>query len=190
MNLRHIDELTTEPWFRNPWVLLGTGPSLDTFEYEKWKDYNIAAIYDAANVCERATIVFASDWWDGKDWHIPYFDKTNIIATRIINVDQTREKTYFWEYDCDVEQMGGRRLLPQYRTYPCSNTSSFITYWLGTHGVRTIYTSGIDGGWGVSSSVSDWYRDNAMESKGWDPDRENEGIYGHASSFGIQLIRI
>ena len=188
--LKHIDSLTQQKWFHQPWVLLGTGPSLNRFDYQNWKNYNIAAIYDAALVCDNCRIVFASDHWATTNHHLAYFSRTDIIATRIINSEWNKSKTYFWEYDCDVEQLGGRRLFPENRTYPCSNTSSFIIYWLGVHGIKTVYTSGIDGGWGIADAVSPSYREQATAERGWHPDRENEGVYGHAEQYGMKLIKI
>lgn len=187
--LKHLDDIVNEKWFHQPWVLLGTGASLNKFQYEKWKNYNIAAIYDAAFACDKCRIIFASDHWAGHQNHLPYFERTEIVATRIINSDFAADKVYFWEYDCDVEQLGGRKLFSN-RTYPCSNTSSFIVYWLGFHGVRTIYTSGIDGGWGIADVVSSSYREQAKEERGWHPDRENQGVYGHADQYGMKLIKI
>ena len=190
-DLRHLDELTKEPWFKQPWVILGTGPSLNNFDYENWKDYNIAAIYDAAFACEKVRVTFASDHWWGKTDHHAYFDRSEYVATRIINSEiPPFENVRYWEYDCDVEQLGGRRLFPEVRTYPCSNTSSFIVYWLCFHGVKEIYTCGIDGGWGVADVVRDVYREQATPDRGWHPDRENEGVYGHASGHGVTLIKI
>ena len=189
--LKHIDDIVSEKWFTQPWVLLGTGSSLNRFDYNNWKNYNIAAIYDAAFACDKCRIVFASDHWVGNnDSHLLYFQKTDIVATRIINSHFIDDKVHFWEYDCDVEQLGGRRLFPEKRTYPCSNTSSFIIYWLGVHGIKTVYTSGIDGGWSIADVVSPTYRDQAKEERGWHPDRENEGVYGHAEQYGMKLIKI
>ena len=189
-DLRHLDELTKAEWFKAPWVILGTGPSLNHFDYDKYKGYNIAAIYDAVFACENVRITFASDHWAGSKNHFAYFPRSEYVATRIINSDHQGEKIRYWEYDCDVEQLGGRRLFPEVRTYPCSNTSSFIVYWLCYHGIREIYTSGIDGGWGVADVVRDSYREQATPDKGWHPDRENGGVYGHASGHGVTLIKI
>jgi hypothetical protein len=189
--LKHIDSLTTQKWFHQPWVLLGTGASLNRFNYDNWKNYNIAAIYDAVFACDRVRVTFASDHWAGNMHHFSYFMRSDYVATRIINSDIPPFKNVrYWEYDCDVEQLGGRRLFPENRTYPCSNTSSFIIYWLGVHGIKTVYTSGIDGGWGIADVVSSQYREQATAERGWHPDRENEGVYGHAEQYGMKLIKI
>ena len=194
-NIRHIDELKNEDWFNRPWVLLGTGPSLDNFNQNDWKEYNIAAVYDAYYACNYVDILFASDKWDTfHETHEHYWRNKNIryVATRSINVNfiENYNNTVVWEYDCDQKDLNIK--LFQSDPYPCSNTSSFVIMWLGKMGVKKIHTFGIDGGKGLSKYVSNGYIKSIEESTGgidYDFTHENEGVYGHAQNYGIQLIK-
>lgn len=193
MSYRHIDTLAQEDWFKRPWIMLGTGHTLDMFNQDEWDGYNIAAIYDAWYACKHVDVLFVSDDWtqrafaDGKYWQQP---NNRYVATRSINAKNLTIETnvVFWDYTCDIDYWG-IRLFNDRAPYPCSNTSSFVTLWLGTMGVREIHTYGIDGGYTLSSKVSDSYRFNATPERGWNPDIENEGVYGHAASFGIKMIK-
>lgn len=194
MTYRHIDTIASELWFQRQWIMLGTGPSLDSFKAEEWPDHNIAAIYDAFYACQHIDILFASDDWTQNTFdafHYWNHPKNRYVATRSINAKNLTDQTnvVMWDYACD-ETNWGIRLFHDRQPYPCSNTSSFIVLWLGTMGVREIRTWGIDGGWGLSRHVSDAYRINSTEERGWNPDVENEGVYGHAASFGINMIKM
>lgn len=194
MTYRHIDTIAKEEWFSRPWIMLGTGPSLDEFRPEEWEDYNIAAIYDAFYACKRIDVLFASDDWTQRAFEAYHYwndPKNRYVATRSINARNITDQTnvVLWDYTCD-ENNWGIRLFSDRQPYPCSNTSSFIVLWLGTMGVREIRTWGIDGGWGLSKHVSEPYRVNSTPELGWNPDVENEGVYGHASSFGIKIIKM
>lgn len=196
MSYRHIDTLAQEDWFKRPWMILGTGASLDRFNAEDWQDHNIAAIYDAWYACPKCTILFASDSW--ADERLLYIQNgqassATYIATRSINANLMHyyhkyQNVVMWDYDCDQANYGVR-LFPHIPQYPCSNTSSFVVLWLGTHGVREIKTFGIDGGRGVvSKHVSEQYRIDAMNMN-QDFDLENQGVYGHAAHYGIKITR-
>jgi len=197
MSYKHIDELALESWFKRPWILLGTGESLDNFNAVDWTDHNIAAIYDAYYAAPNCDILFYSDSWMIDT--LPYINDGSAIsarhiATRSINVQFLHyffkyENVVMWDYDCDKNNYG-IRLFNDKTQYPCSNTSSFIVFWLGTMGVREIKTWGIDGGFGVSSIVSKDYSKGCKEGSGWNPNIENEGVYGHAKNFGIKMIKM
>jgi len=192
MNYRHIDTLAMEEWFTRPWLMLGTGPSLDKFDPKQWTDHNIAAIYDAFYACDTVDILFDPDKWEDYGPHYPMYnhaENIRYVGTRSINQRHIGDRTnvVMWDYDCDYDYYNAR-VFPDIRQYPCSNTSSFIVLWLGTMGVRQIKTYGIDGGRGVSTKVSDGYR-SGTEGRTWNPDKENEGVFGHAASFGIEIVR-
>lgn len=197
MSHRHIDTLASEPWFQRPWIMLGTGPSLDRFQADEWSDHNVAAIYDAFYAAPKCDILFYSDSWV-KDT-LPYLAdgsaaSARYIAARAINAQFVHhfhryDNVVMWDYDCDRTYYGVH-LFTDRQPYPCSNTSAFIVLWLGTMGVREIKTWGIDGGWGVASSVSQLYRDGAVPGGEWNPDLENAGAFGHASSFGINMVKM
>lgn len=194
MSHRHIDTLASEPWFQRPWIMLGTGHTLDRFDPKEWPEHNIAAIYDAFYACDRVDVLFVSDDWNqkafdcGQYWNDP---KNRYVATRGINAKNitTQTNVVLWDYTCDSDHWGVR-IFPDRTMYPCSNTSAFIVLWLGTMGVKEIRTWGIDGGWTLSSKVSYSYRVNSTPELGWNPDIENEGVYGHAASFGINMIKM
>jgi hypothetical protein len=187
--MRHIKEILQEGWFKSrPWLLLGTGPSLDRFDFDKYKDYNIAAVYSASDVCDRVDLHFISDH-DKNCIEQYYTSKAIYAATRSTNnhYQHVYKNLLFWEYDCDVSlYQNGVKMFSE-DPYPCSNTSSFAVMFLGRAGVKTIYTCGIDGGYGYSSRVNTEY---IAENTGIDNDKENEGVYGHARNYGIELIRV
>ncbi len=201
MHLRNILDIIEEPWFhQKPWILLGTGPSLDRFDYQKYKDtHNIAAIYSAVDVCEKVDIHFLSDQLAyielfGKVDHRFQLakeynpDNCRYIATRIINAPGATPNTVYWEYDCDLKYLNEAKIFPGYPTFPCSNTSSLVAQFFGASRVRTIYTFGIDGGFGnTSPRINQNYRDEATDV---DFDVENSGLYGWSNRFGINLIKL
>lgn len=203
----HIDVIAQELWFHSrPWILLGTGPSLDTFDYEKYKDSNIIAVYNAAEASGHVDIHLISDEWqsivkkDRNDYTVtmyqPHLEKPIVvpsrnsrhIATRILNKHHYPiggDKIVYFPYDSDVKQhpenYSGIGTI--FRT---SNTSSFAVMFLGMQGVKKIYTCGIDGGFGTSNKVDESYRKASLQ----DFTHENAGVYGHARNFGIELIKL
>jgi hypothetical protein len=189
--LKHLNELTRMDWFfTKPWILLGTGPSLDNFDYQKYKGtHNIAAVYDAAYACESVDIHFIADK-QAFEWIKP----KGKVATRIINTNRNNDNTYFWEYDCDFLITGQTESLfigePVYR---CSNSSSFVVMWMGMLGIKNLLTCGIDGGMGFSKWVSKEYYDISIKDLiklNMTFDDENQGVFGHAANFGIKLEKI
>jgi hypothetical protein len=189
--IRHINDLRNEDWFNRPWLLLGTGHSLDNFNPKDWKDHNIAAIYDAYYACDYVDVLLVSDYWHDKtgyeEW---YFKNKNIryVATRSYNIVYIgiNSNVVMWEYDCDKKNYNVN-IFHDVEAYPCSNTSSFAVMWLGKMGVKEIKTFGIDSGKGMSKYVTETYKNGT----GIDHDftHENEGVYGHAQNYGIQLIK-
>jgi hypothetical protein len=193
MNYRHIDTLATKEWFNRPWILLGTGPSLDRYNPEEWRNHNIAAIYDAFYACDHVDILFAADPWNNpvfSEYGYWVDPKNRYVATRGINAGRIGELTnvVMWDYDCDYLYTQ-TRIFPDIRQYPCSNTSSFAVLWLGTMGVKQIKTFGIDGGHEYSKKCSETYRILNEQDPVSNPNVENEGVFGHAVSFGIEIIR-
>lgn len=187
---RHINSLKDEEWFNRPWIMLGTGPTLDNFNPKDWQDHNIIAIYDAFFACEKIDILFVSDEWDDYLYHSNYWNdsKNRYVATRGINAKKITDQKniVMWDYDCD----NNKRVFYDIDMFPCSNTSSFIVLWLGRMGVKEIKTFGIDGGKTYSKKVSKKYYDLSMNDPMCDPDIENQGVYGHADMYGIKLIKM
>lgn len=188
---RHINSLKNEEWFNRPWIMLGTGPTLDNFNPKDWQDHNILAIYDAFFACDKVDVLLVSDKWDLQDYDYNYWtdNKNRYVATRNINANYIGDQTniVMWDYDCDKTT----RIFTDEDMYPCSNTSSFAVLWLGRMGVKEIKTFGIDGGGMVySKKVSKAYYDASIKFNGVTPDVENEGVYGHAAIFGINLIKM
>jgi len=194
MSYRHIDTIAKEDWFKRPWMLLGTGPSLDRFKPEEWRDHNIAAIYDAFYACDHVDILFApDDWADPSYSDYPYYRdvKNRYVATRGINAHNIGEQTnvVMWDYDCDYTNYMVR-IFPNIQQYRCSNTSAFVVMWLGAMGVKKIKTYGIDGGRGYSKHVSKSYLETSINNEHVNNDRENEGVFGHATILEIELIKL
>lgn len=195
--IRHINDLKKEEWFNRPWLLLGTGPSLDNFNPDEWQDHNIAAIYDSYYACKYVDLLFVPDCWHDKtgykEW---YFKNDNIryVATRSYNIVDIGidSNVVMWDYDCDKTNYN-IRIFHDVEPYPCSNTSSFAVLYLGSMGIKEIKMYGIDGGKGMSKHVSDIYRDHTEalhERVNHDFTFENQGLYGHAQNFGINLIKM
>jgi hypothetical protein len=190
--IRHLNTLKNEDWFYRPWILLGTGPSLDNFVFNDWKDHNIVAIYDAYFACDYVDVLFVSDRWDDPVYGNNHYwrnDNIKFVATRNENIIRIGEQKniVMWDYDCDE-----RRIFYDQDRYPCSNTSSLAVLWLGTMGVKEIKTFGIDGGKGVSKYVSEEYRKGLDTLPGgidYDFTHENGGVFGHANILEINLIK-
>ena len=188
--MRHINDLKNEIWFSRPWLLLGTGPSLDKFNQDEWDGYNIAAIYDAYFACNYVDLLFISDLWDPNKKYYWVMDNVRYVATRNINAHliNGQENVVMWDYTCDSP-----KLFDEYEVYPCSNTSSFAVMYLGKMGIKEIKTYGIDGGKGVSKYVSNEYKNSIIkdynEGLDYDFSIENQGVFGHARDLGINLIR-
>lgn len=195
--IRHINDLKGEEWFGRPWILLGTGPSLDNFKASDWKDHNICAIYDAYYACDYVDLLFVSDYWHVKNtYHEKYWKHDNVryVGTRSINIIHigNESNVVMWDYDCDQHKYSVRIFndVPQ---YPCSNTSSLAVLYLARMGVKEIKTFGIDGGKGYSKFVSETYRknaDNYFSKLLHDFNVENGGVYGHAAAHGVKLIKM
>lgn len=188
--MRHLSTIVNEPWFTaKPWLVLGTGPSLDKFDYEReGEQYNIAAIYAAADVCGHVDLHFMSD---EKSWDVVAERPARYVATRTINLYWRVKNLLFFEYDCDVRQWtNGISLFPGINPYPCSNTSSFVMMFLGMSGVRNVYHYGVDGGYGNSSRIDQRYIDLNEEKGPVNYDIENQGFFGHAQNYGIKLTNL
>lgn len=183
--MRHLLEITNEEWFRaKPWLLLGTGPSLDTFNWDNNKEkYNIAAVHVTADVCQKVDLHLLSDT-------LLLETKSNgrYIGTRSINNHVDRHNILYWEYEQDVRYFqNGVSLMPQHKVYPTSNTSSFFVMFMGMIGVKQLYTCGIDGGKGTAKRICKEYSE---QSQFTDFDEENKGVHGHAQFHGMELIKI
>jgi hypothetical protein len=213
--MRHLETVYKEKWFyERSWLLLATGPSLDNFDYEKYKDHNIIAVYNAGDeaVTGHVDIHLCSDEWtkawqneDGSyqvEFYRPEHDGSIIckrrnaryVATRICNRNFAGaiDNMIFFPYTVDVNHMGHQAYLEAFkhsgseRIYPTSNTSSFAVMFLGFAGIKELKICGIDGGVGTSSKVDPFYRKVSDQNF----DIENYGVYGHAENFGINLVRI
>lgn len=188
--MRHISSIVSEPWFHaKPWLILGTGPSLDKFDYDKDGDkYNIAAIYAASDVCRHVDLHFMSD---EKAWEVVDEKPARYVATRTINLYWRVKNLVFFEYDCDIQHWtNGISLFPGITPYPCSNTSSFVTMFLGMSGVKNVYHYGIDGGFGNSERVDKRYVALNDKHGRINYDIENQGFFGHARHYGMKLTRL
>lgn len=201
MHLKHIIDITQESWFiEKPWILLGTGPSLDRFDYDKYKDtHNIAAIYSAVDVCERVDLHLLSDQLAYRELFAPAQNRLQLakdydpskhryVGTRIVNVPGATPNTVYWVYNCDLKWFNDINLFPEHIVFPCSNTTSFFPMLLSLTNIRELTTCGIDGGTGETSArINQHYRD---EAKSVNFDVENAGFYAHCRNHGIRLIKL
>lgn len=191
--MKHFSELINAGFYEHDWILLGTGPSLNTFNPNDHKDKNICAIYASEVVC-NPNILLAPD--EGS--FIKYLNYTKCpIITRAFNSKYNNPNTYYFEYDCDIKTEthegtfhggDGIRYFPFHEPLPCSCTAKFAAEFFGRAGIKKLYTCGIDGGNEVFSKSPEWY---AEPYKNWNNfDEEVRDFKQTASKYNIELIRL
>jgi len=193
--MKHVDELIGLDWFRSKdWLILGTGPSLNTFDFTKHSDKNIIAIYAAEVVC-KPTILLSPD--RGTIHHYqPPFNNYQYLVTRAFNHHEN-ENAYYFEYDCDFKSEhsegtfhggDGERYFPNITPYECSCTVKFAAQYLGRAGIKKVYTCGIDGGKDVFTKSPNWYLEPYTKYSNFDA--EVKDFYDTCERFNIETIKL
>ena len=177
-NLRSVDELANEDWFfQKPWLIVGTGHSL-----ERWKptdEFNIWTINAAIDVTKYADIAALHDpvIYDSPTKFIKSPINARYILTRTCSTPTT-SNTVFVQFSIDPNKG-----LPQ---HPTHNSSGFAFSFLCGR-VPTIYTIGIDGGYGVFTGLSNNYQQNERRE---DFNAHNHAMDVYVQRHGTEIIRL
>lgn len=205
----HLSAIAHESWFTaRPWLVCGTGPSLERFEPQYRDLYNVWTINSAIEATNWADVAAMHDYDLVRELWMPPAERLELgqyitaanckyIATRTSSVhletqiaaqDHRRQLRYF-EFDRDIHELqDGKRYFKLHDVYQSSNSSSFAFYFLGSVGIKTIYTIGIDGGKGkIALNVGDKYRER-MQHHNFD--KENEGMEHWCRTYDIKRIAI
>lgn len=194
--MRLIDSITHDPWFYlKPWVLLGTGPSLNHYKYSD--AFNIMAIYTAAEVCDHIDILVCGDtigyydlWAKERLLFSNDFDhgKCRYIATRAVNAGHENQKTVHWINEADLNFIGNS--YPNEYVYPTTTSGAWAIQFLGRAGIKEVYTAGIDGGIGITSNRISLNYQEANEHRKTDFTGEKEELTNYATQYNINLITL
>ncbi len=207
--MKHLTDIAAQPWFTaRPWLVCGTGPSLERFEPQYRNLYNLWTINSAIEATGWADIAAMHDYDLIRELFLPAAERVELaghittasaahFSTRassmhlepwIAAADTDRKLVYF-EFDRDINELqGGRRYFTEYRPYVSSNSSSFAFYFLGSMGITNIHTIGIDGGKGLTAlNVGDKYR---ARMAAHDFDKENEGIGHWTREYNLNIRKL
>ena len=161
--MRAIGDIVKEEWFRKkPWLILGTGESLDRFDPKMKQEYNIWAINCAIDVPGYADVfhfqdIYAAPGMYGDGWKIECWPENyRYCAIRpSVRKDFTPENAIAIYYDKDCDSAG--TLKPPGEKYPLSNSTSFAFLFLSRY-FKELFTLGIDDGssW-IAKGVNERY---------------------------------
>lgn len=195
-----LDEIAKDHWFRKkPWILLGTGPSLDNFDYSKYKDtHNICGIYSACEVCDMVDLHWCQDPIAYNDLFSPErkiysqcYDPgaSRYIVTRIWNKDRYHPwPVVYYANESDTDGLLG--VNKAWHVYPCSTSAAVVIQFLGRHEISKIYTAGIDGGVGVTAKNLPTRYKESHEHVRTNFTIEVEELTKWASVYNIELIKL
>lgn len=178
--------LNDKDFYTKPWVMLGTGPSLDQFDLKQADEYNVLAIYVASQVCPT-TIHWCQDPIAYNDLFSVYPKMytqpkpTKYLATRYINLSLSR-KQYHYANEAD------RGYPTSWNVYPCGTSAATALRFLARSGIEQVKLYGFDGGIGTTSSLlPDTYRE-PHEHRKTDFGGELKELTDVAKAYSIKLI--
>lgn len=176
---RHAETIKDELWFKSkPWLIAGTGPSLDKYPNNSLENkYNIVSIYNAADYLLSDLYFCLDDTY----WQYRTTNDYRYLVTRANNKIDYPENTLYIAVQ-NNEPIEG------YDNYPSQTSTAQAMEYLHRCGVDTIYTIGVDGGYGITSSnISPAYRELNTRINF---DDENKILYDRAKQLGVELIRL
>lgn len=207
--MKHLSDIAAESWFTaRPWLVCGTGPSLERYEKHYANLYNIWTINSAIEATGWADVAAMHDYDLIRELYLPPAERVELadwvthataarFSTRVssmhlepwIAAADTARKLHYFEFDRDIAELqDGRRYFADKPLYVSSNSSSFAFYFLGQNGIRTIYTIGIDGGKGVTATnIGNKYRQRMAAH---DFDKENEGQGHWEREYNLTAIKL
>lgn len=206
--LKSIETILDEPWFHEkPWLICGTGESLERFKPELREKFNIWCVYYSIDVTGWADVFHFQDVHQEADYRAPTGFPTpyrhcavrHPVALRHI---YSREvlvppRALVISYSTDIEMGGGD---PPGKIFPTSNSTSFAFMFLCEHSkFPEIHTLGIDdGSEGIARGVNELYIKNtnacqeqfiAIHGKlSWD--LENASNQGWCDMHGKKWVRL
>lgn len=205
--MNNITDIRQEEWFNaKPWLILGTGESLNRFTPDMIDKYNIWAIYVAIEISKYADVLHYQDTYINYYLDTPLDADYRYSAIRPINhmVSQgaydipTYPNAFYPKnpkhiyYDGDIQHNGVKQ--PDGQTFPTSNSTSFAFMFLAGSGLREIYSLGIqDGSTGVAKGLNDFYtRHFYADQKTGELDltRENSCNQQWCYQHGTQWIKL
>lgn len=168
--MRGIETIAAEPWFRaKPWLLLGTGETLDNFKPEYLDKYNIWSINSAIDVSGYADVFQFQDiyvapavYGNGDGVSVPDWPKSyRYCAIRPpVLKDFLPDNAVGIYYDRDL---ASAKQSYSGAVYPLSNSTSFAFMFLCMQKIKEIATLGIDDGttW-IAKGVNQKYHEERV----------------------------
>lgn len=204
-----ISTIRDEKWFKEkPWLICGTGETLEHFDPKMIEEFNLWVIYCAIDITKYA------DVFHYQDVYVNYYPENpprnyRYSAQRPINhmISQggyevetypgafkpERPKNIY--YDMDVVHNGV--VIPRdehVEVFPISNTTSFAFNFLCRSGLKEICTLGIDDGTtGVAKGLNQMYQDNFYRDQKTgvlDLVKENAGNNVWCDRFNVKWRRL
>jgi len=178
-----IDEVSKQKWFsEKKWLIVGTGPSIEKYNLELEKEYNIWTINAAVNHTQYADICALHDEkiYTNVKQFIDCKFYYRYVLTRVPN-KPIMPNTCYVHLECDNphEELNTK-------TYQKLNSSSFAFRFLGER-FKDVYSIGIDGGTKVSKLMTDHYQNH---ENGQDFNAHNGFIPIFQKEFGFNHIKL
>ena len=206
-----ISEIKSEAWFNSkPWLICGTGETLNKFTPDMIDKYNIWAIYVAIEITGYADVFHYQDIdinYYPKDKPIPQPTNYRYSAIRPINhlVNEggntiptypnaiTLERQKYIYYTGDIQYKGVHQPTNA-EVFLTSNSTSFAFWFLSKMGVKEIYSLGIqDGSTGVAKGLNDMYTNDfyaAQKTGELDLTKENSCNKHWCDQYGTTWIKL
>lgn len=201
--MNNIKEIQSELWFKSkPWLILGTGESLERFTQDMKDRFNIWAIYCAIEKTGYADVLHYQDTYVNYYLDEPLKADYRYSAIRPINHIKDGVPTYpnayhpknqkFIYYNNDIQYNGVQQ--PDGKVYPSSNSTSFAFMFLSEAKIGEVYSLGIDdGSTGVAKGLNKFYTDHfyADQKTGELNLQKENGCNSHwCSSNGVKWIKL
>lgn len=176
-----VTQIIQQTWAKDrPWLVVGTGPSLERWDKSMMLDYNVWTINGALEVTRYADIAALHD---PPIYNEPfkYFSgnpKSRYILTRTCN-NQKYDNTIYVQFKIDPTNKD----LHMFRTF---NSSSFA-FELLMNRFDTVYTLGIDGGTELHGGLMDHY---IRMEKGTNFNAHNQHMHELKNKTNCQVIRL
>ena len=176
-----VTQIIQQTWAKDrPWLVVGTGPSLERWDNSMMLDYNVWTINGALEKTRYADIAALHDSPIYKE-PFKYFSgkpKTRYILTRTCN-EQIYDNTIYVQLKIDPTIKD----LHMFRTF---NSSSFA-FELLMHRFDQVYTLGIDGGRDLYQGLTEHY---IQAEQGTDFNTHNQHMHELKNRTNCQVIRL
>lgn len=180
---KSIDDIKTEPWFfKKPWLIAGTGPSLANWKPEYIGRFNIWTINAAIDVTGYADICA---FHDAEIYHskklLKQHPEAKYFLTRTINqLNSVYNPTIYAQLKRDPDK--------GFITHTRHNSSGFAWYYLGkVCGLKQIHCIGIDGGKTVFTNLKKEYQE---AENGTNFNIHNHAMKHYQNECGYKIIKL